>query len=146
MTIRALLTAVACAAALVGVAAPAQAVPSACHASDSACQIVAGMHDGVPEQPCSNWAKFPYGFGPDGQYIACVSFDGGQTGKWQPWSAIAAGVREVGGPCCSSQASYCPTGFGGFAQAADGQPLTCHAAPNSTSGTWEAPPGGFAQH
>lgn len=121
--------------AALGGAALANAVPAACHADNPQCQIVPGMQDGVETQPCNNWTRYTFGFDPNGLYLACVSFDGGKTGKWSR-SATLAGVRTIGSRCCTPEVSYCPTGYGSLAQAPDGRPLLC------SDGSWVAPPGG----
>ena len=122
---------------------PASAYPeSPCHASAPNCAIVPGMHDGVPGQPCLSWTQNPYGFDPNGGFLAGVSFDGGRSGVWTK-SAAVAGVKQVGTPCCNENVSYCPTGFGTLAQAPDGRPLQCNTVGSATTGTWVALPQGL---
>jgi hypothetical protein len=116
---------------LIGIA-PAAAVPPPCSASNPGCQIVPGMQDGVEGQPCSNWTRYTYGFGPSGEFLACASFDGGRSGIWSRSATISAGAKQVGSPCCPPEASYCPTGWGAIGQALDGRPLYC----SNASGTW----------
>jgi hypothetical protein len=93
----------------VGVIAPA--------AADDLSDPVPGMQHGVVEgQPCSNWQRFPFGVNPNGDYMACVSFDGGKTGDWAK-SVAPVGVREPGTACNPPQED--------LAQAPDGRPLQC---------------------
>jgi hypothetical protein len=124
----------------VGSAAPAGAVPAPCQASNPGCQIVPGMQDGVQGQPCSNWTRYTYGFDPSGAYLACVSFDGGNSGVWSRSATISAGAKQIGSPCCPQDASYCPTGWGTLGQALDGRPMECSNA--SGAWIWAARPGG----
>jgi hypothetical protein len=121
---------------------PASANPaSPFHANMPNCDIVPGMHDGVTRQPRPSWTQYPYGFDPNGKFLACVSFDG-KSGVWTP-SATVAGVKQVGTPRCSDNVSYCPTGFGSLAQAPDGRPLQCNTLGSATTGTWAALPQGL---
>ena len=137
---RALFLAAAVAAAAISGAAPAGANPPACHATIPNCDIVPGMQDGVVGQSCPSWTQFTFGFDPSGNFIACVSFDGG-TSRWSK-SSVIAGVKQVGTPCCNENVSYCPTGFGTLAQAPDGRPLQCNTVGSATTGTWAALPQG----
>lgn len=140
---RALLVAVAFVAAIaIGGPTPAAASPE-CHANIPNCSIVPGMHDAVSGQPCSSWTKFAYGFDPSGNFMACVSFNQGQSGEWTPSGTVAAGAKQVGSPCCSAEASYCPTGYGYLGQAPDGRPMKCDVEVGGTNGTWVAPPNGL---
>jgi hypothetical protein len=102
----------------VGLAAPAASDPDP----------VPGMQHGVVEsEPCANWERFTYGWSPDGDFMACVSFDSGKTGLWSK-AVPVVGVREPGTSCDVSQ--------GYFAQAPDGRPLQC------SNSIWYPPPNG----
>lgn len=50
---------------------------------------------GVAEaQSCNNWERYAYGWSPDGQVIACVSFDGGRTGMWSSSATLVGGATD----------------------------------------------------
>jgi hypothetical protein len=139
---RALFLAASIAAAAIGCATPASADPaSACHATIPNCDSVPGMQDGVVGQPCPSWTQYTFGFDPSGNFIACVSLNGGKSGRWSK-SSVIAGVKQIGTPCCNENVSYCPTGFGTLAQAPDGRPLQCNVLGSATSGTWAVLPQG----
>jgi hypothetical protein len=72
----------------------------------------------VETQPCDNWERYAYGWGPDGHVMTCVSFDGGRTGMWSS-SATLVGVQQIGAPCSAISKGY----GGALAQAPDGSPL-----------------------
>jgi hypothetical protein len=85
---------------------------------------VPGMHSGAVEtQPCNNRERYAYGWSPDGQVMACVSFDGGRTGMWAS-SATLVGVQQIGSACEAISDRY----GGALAQAPDGSPLRCSDA------------------
>jgi hypothetical protein len=113
--------------------APAGADP--CHATSPGCAVVPGMQDGAINQPCSNWTRYIYGFGPRGEILACRSFNGGNSGQWAQGGSLT-GVREIGAPCSSWQVGQAP----------DGRPLWCFTQgpyqpggdPNHPDGTWTA--------
>jgi hypothetical protein len=79
--------------------------------------------DVTTNQPCTNWVRYTYGVNPAGKPMACVSFDGGRTGKWSD-SASVVGVRQVGAPCQEANAAL----GGVIAQTADGRPMICDGA------------------
>lgn len=81
----------------------------------------------VETQPCDNWERWTYGLSPSGEFMACVSFDGGKTGMWSK-SAPVAGIRQIGAPCSQANGDN-------LAQAPDGRPLLC-------DGVWLALPYG----
>lgn len=94
---------------------------------------VPGMPSGAVEtEPCDNWQRYAYGWSPDGQVMACVSFDGGRTGMWSSTTTLV-GVQQIGAPCSAISERY----GGALAQAPNGSPLRC-----SDAAGWIAPPGG----
>ncbi len=110
-----------------------------CHVRSPNCAVVPGMKDGVIGQPCSNWTRYTYGFGPSGEILACRSFDGGNSGQWAQGGS-PTGVREIGTPCSSR--------VGRSAKPPDGRPLWCltqgpyHPSgdPTHPDGTWDGLP------
>lgn len=106
--------------------------------------LVPGMPNSVVQegQPCTSWTHFTFAWGPMGTNMRCMSYDGGNTGRWTA-AANLVGVRDVGSPCSSWQ----------IAQGPDGSPLWCFTNgpykasgdPSHPDGQWSlllVPPGG----
>jgi hypothetical protein len=75
--------------------------------------------------PCTNFARYIFGKGPNGEPLACVAF-GGTVGQWVS-SAPLQGEQQIGAACTNANG-------GGAAQSPDGTPLVCvdgHGGPGS---------------